>query len=193
VGYRRAVVDKTDIALSPEAADLIAQLRPRIVARLEEVRRVPVSVLLWGPAVGSIASLASVRSGLRGKLRELGHAAMYSEELCDMNSPYPIRLQELAQAQEFDLVVSMPASPGSIGELHDFAADRRVHAKILAFLNQQHIDGYSPQSITTLATVVSCQIFYYPSETETSIITETTLDVVQRIREMKYITAGRYP
>jgi hypothetical protein len=65
-GICLAVADTTDIALSPEAADLIAQLRPRIVARLEEVKRVPVSLLLWGPGVGSVAQLASVRSGLRG-------------------------------------------------------------------------------------------------------------------------------
>jgi hypothetical protein len=86
----------------------------------------------------------------------------------------------------------MPCTPGSIGEIHDFAADRRVHSKILLFLNQQYLDGYTSKSLTVLETVLSCQILYYPNERESGTIERLTLDNVQRIREMKYILAGRY-
>lgn len=100
--------------------------------------------------------------------------------------------QQLVQAQEFDLVVSIPCTPGSIGEVHDFAADRRVNAKLLVFINRQHVSGYASQSLEAISTILSCEIEYYPDETETKIIEERTLLEAQKIREMKYLLAGRY-
>lgn len=178
--------------LTPEAADLLSRIMPRIQERLAEVNRVPVSILLWGPGVNSDSPLAAVRAELRRRLREMGHAAFFSEELCDDGAGHSIRLQQLAQAQEFDLIVSTPCTHGSVGEIHDFAADRRVHAKILIFINEEHVSGYSAQSLATLQTIVSCQIEYYPHDGECDRIIQITCDNVQRIREMKYIVAGRY-
>jgi hypothetical protein len=181
-----------DAPLSPPAAELIAQLRPRIRQHLSEINKIPVAVLLWGPGIDSNSPLGPVRADLRTKLRNLGHAAFYSEELCDVELPLSTRLQELAQAQEFELVVSIPCTPGSIAEIHDFAADRRIHAKILAFLNERHLSGYGAQSLAVLQTVISCRIEYYPNENQTGVIADLTLIEVQRIRELKYLLAGRY-
>jgi len=181
-----------DVPLTPEAADLANRLRPLIKGRLAEANKVPVSVLVWGPGIDSSSPLSSTRADLRSRLRQEGHAAFFSEELCDSHLPDSIRLQQLAQAQEFDLIVSIPATPGSIGEVHDFAADRRVNGKLFVFLNQQFIAGYSAQSLSALNSVVSNRLFYYPSEDEAAVIIEVTAYEVQRIREMKYILAGRF-
>jgi hypothetical protein len=103
-----------------------------------------------------------------------------------------VRLQQLAQAQEFDLIVSLPSSPGAIAEIHDFAADRRVHAKTLIFINQTHAGGYGPQSLSSISSILSCQLEYYPSEDDCECIKEVTKREVQRVREMKYILMGRF-
>jgi hypothetical protein len=186
------MTDPPDIALSPEATRLVTRITPQIQEALNDVNKVPVSVLLWGPGIDSRHPVYAVRAALRSELRRNGHAAFYSEELCDPTSSHSIRIQQLAQAQNFDLVVSIPCTPGSIGEVHDFAADRRVTAKMLVFLDSSYVDGYSPQSLEALSTLISCRIEYYPSETDTASIMEVTLDTVQRIRELKYILAGRY-
>lgn len=180
-----------DIPLSPEADAFAKRILERIEDRLREVNRVPVGVLLWGPGMSSKSPLAIVRSDLRTALRRDGHAAYFSEEICGRKAATSIRLQQLAQAQEFDLVVSIPCTPGSIGEVHDFAADRRVNARTLVFLNEETLDGYSPQSLAAISTAVSCTLFRYPSERNTSVIKVQTAEEVQRIREMKYILAGR--
>jgi hypothetical protein len=159
---------------------------------LAEAAKVPVSVLVWGPGIGSPSQLSDVRAQLRSDLRKKGHAAFFSEELCDSTLPESVRLQQLAQAEEFDLIVSIPATPGSIGEVHDFAADRRVNGKLLVFLNEQHRAGYSAQSLAALSTLISGRLVYYPDEGETLVIFEVTLDQVQRIRELKYLLAGRF-
>lgn len=181
-----------DTPLAPEAQSLIDKLLPRINQRIEAALRTPVSILLWGPGIASTSPLARLRIGMRTDLRHAGHAAFFSEELCSSGSSQSIRLQQLAQAQEFDLVVSTPCTPGSIGEIHDFVADRRVSAKTIVFLNSEHINGYSPQSLEAISTVLSCRLDYYPNEDEVEIVRSATMEEVQRIREMKYIFAGRY-
>lgn len=180
------------VPLSSDAQNLLDRLIPRIHSRLAEVERVPVSILLWGPGIDSTNPIWNTRTTLRDILREKGHAAVFSEELCDPSSPYSIRLQQLAQAQEFDLVVSIPCTPGSIGEIHDFAADRRVNGKVLVFLNNEYMSGYSSKSLTAISTILSCQIEYYPNEKETEIIRTATLSEVQRIREVRYLLSGRF-
>lgn len=181
-----------DVPLSSEAAAFRERILDRIDDRLAEVFKVPVGILLWGPGLDSDNPLAPVRLRLRSTLRENGHAAFFSEELCDPHKPFSIRIQQLAQAQDFDLIVSMPCTPGSLGEVHDFAADRRIHAKLLVFLNELHSSGYSAQSLEALSTFLSCHLAYYPDENNTAVIERRTLEEVQKIRELKYILAGRY-
>jgi hypothetical protein len=178
--------------LSSEASRLEKVLRAEVRKRLAEARKVPVAVLLWGPGLTSGSPMFTARKELRDELRRDGHAAFFSEELCDASLPDSIRLQQLAQAQEVDLVVSIPCTPGSIGEIHDFAADRRVNSKTLVFINEAHVGGYSQQSLMTLNSLIACRVERYPSEADTKVIRDVTLQEVQRIREMKYILAGRY-
>lgn len=186
------MTDPPDITLSPEAASLLSRITPKIHQALNDVSKVPVSVLLWGPGIDSQHPIYPVRAALRTELRKNGHAAFFSEELWDPTSSHSIRIQQLAQAQNFDVVVSIPCTPGSIGEVHDFAADRRIAAKMLVFLNSSYLNGYSPQSLQALSTLISCRIEYYPNESDTSVIMEVTMDTVQRVRELKYVLAGRY-
>ncbi len=192
---RRALTKQSmgypDVPLATEAAALLARIMPIIETRLEEVDHIPVSVLLWGPGAMSKGPLSSVRWSIRAKLRNDGHAAVCSEEICKPGAKYSIRLQQLVQAQSFDLIVSIPYTSGSIGEIHDFAADRRISSKILIFLNRKHARSYSSQSLKAISTVGACRIEYYPSEKNTSHIEEKTSEEVQQIREAKYLLAGR--
>ena len=181
-----------EVPFTPEASDLVSTILPRIMRRLEEIKRTPVSVLLWGPGIDSDSPLAAVRLKLRQVLRESGHAAFFSEELCELTEGYPPRISQLAQAHEFDLIVSTPCTPGSIGEVHDFAADRRVHSKLLVFLNEEHMSGYSQNSLSVLETVISCEIMYYPDERNLNGIFDSTLNNVKRIQDMKWVLAGRF-
>ena len=181
-----------DVPFTPEANDLVTRIKQNIKSRLADASRVPVSVLLWGPGLKSTSPLAKVRLSLRSELRRVGHAALFSEELCDPRSKSSTRLQQLAQAQEADVVVSIPCTPGAIGEIHDFVVDRRVRAHTLVFMNEEHSDGYCLQSLDAISNVVSFRLEYYPNELETGIIRDVTLQEVQKIRDMKYILAERY-
>jgi hypothetical protein len=181
-----------DVPLSPEAERLMAQVLPRIQQGLAAVHRIPVSVLIWGPGLDSTSPLLDVRLQLRSCLRTQGHAAYFSEELCEPGIEHSLRLQQSIQAQEFELIVSIPATPGSIAEVHDVAIDRRVSAKLLVFLNEESFQGYSAQSLQAMNSILGGRITHYPNDRDTAIIEAVTLEHVQKIRELKYLGAGKY-
>lgn len=179
------------VPLSDEASELKNRLQSRIDEILAEYRRLPVSVLLWGPSIQSASPLAKVRVDLRRELRQQGHVALFSEEIC-VESGCSIRVQQLAQAQVFDLIVSIPCTPGSIAEIHDFATDRKINGKLLVFIDESHKAGYSSQSLAAISTVAGCQLVRYANELDTAVIRSATLSEVEHIREMKYLSPEKY-
>lgn len=181
-----------DTPLSIEAQNLFDRIKPLINEELAQIMKIPVSILVWGPDPTTPTKISNLRVTLRSELRSMGHAAFFSEEICDGSSQHSIRTQQLVQAQKFDLVVSIPSSPGAIGEAHDFAADRRVNAKMLLFLNKQFVEGYSSQSLETIASIISCQICYYENENDLEIVKPTVFNEVQKVREIKFLLSGRY-
>jgi hypothetical protein len=181
-----------DTPLSIEAQNLFNRIKPFIDDEISQIKKIPVSVLVWGPNPTISSKISNLRVSLRSELRLMGHAAFFSEELCDFSSQYSVRIQQLAQAQKFDLVVSLPSSYGAIGEAHDFAADKRVHAKLLLFLNKQYENSYSAQSLKAVSSLISCQIGYYENEDDLEIVKSIVFTEVEKIREGKYLLSGRY-
>ncbi len=108
-----------DAPLTAEAQAFFERIVPQIKCGLDEVQRVPVSVLLWGPAVDGTHPLAALRPRLRAQLRAGGHLALTNEELVDATSGVSLRVQEFIHARHFDLVVCVPASAGALAEAHD--------------------------------------------------------------------------
>lgn len=177
--------------LSEEAKKLLNQMLPKYSQKLSEIKRLPVSVLIWGASPTSPSVIGQVRRSLRTILRKEGNLAMFSEELCTDNCDFSIRLQQLIQAEQYDLIISIPESPGSIGEIHDFASDTRVNNKILIFVNKKYSDGYSISSLQSISCILSAEIVTYDDDSLDSIITHS-LNTVNKIKEYKYITGGRY-
>ena len=177
--------------LSEEAKNLYKQLKPQYDKKLSEIKKIPVSVLIWGPSTESTSEIGKIRKQLRSILRQEGNLAMFSEELCDINCDFSVRIQQLVQAEQYDIVISIPESPGSIGEIHDFAVDTRVNKKFIIFLNEDFSSGYSFNSLISISSAVSAEIILYSNNTLESIITNS-LNIVNKMREYIYLTQGRY-
>ena len=177
--------------LSPEAKALLEKMMPYYYKKLNEIKKIPISVLIWGPTPSSSSVIGEMRKKLRRELRIEGNLAMFSEELCDEKSDYSIRLQQLIQAEQFDLIISIPESFGSIAEIHDFTADTRVNKKILIFLNEEFAEGYSTKSLYTMSSLISSEIVLYRNDNLEKIL-EVSLNTVNKIKEYKYILGGRF-
>lgn len=179
-----------DSPLKPEAQKLFEKLKPQIVEELSQINNIPVSILIWGPSPSSRSPIAELRVKLRTVLREQGHLALFSEEIIESNQG-SIRIQQLVQAQKFDMIVSIPETSGSIGEIHDFASDSRVNGKLLVFLNNEYLEGYSHQSLQALSSILTYEVVYYNGYPELPIVQDGIFDHVKRVREVKYFYQGR--
>jgi hypothetical protein len=136
-------------------ADFKRQIALKRAEALARISQVPVAALVWGPNPTATDPIAVARLQLRDALRANGHVADFSEDLYDPSSPLSAFAQQVAQAEAYDVVFSMPASFGAIAEIHDFARLPTVSRKVIAFIDQAHINGYSHQSLIAAKTSAS--------------------------------------
>ncbi len=176
--------------LSPEARELAEELIPQIRTQVAEIERIPVAVLIWGSNPSTPTPAATKRVRLRRLFREKGHWACFSEELVDSDSKVDPRIQQICQARQFDIIVSIPDGPGSFGEIHEFARDEQIKKKIIVFLNEAFKDGYSHQSLSGSSGTGSYKVVSYKPtdlELEDSIFESTLLKNLQHIRYEKFL------
>lgn len=178
-------------SLKPEAKELLNRIMPKLQEKEDAVKKIPVSVLIWGPSPCSDSDIGKTRIMMRDRLQQEGHLALFSEELCSGDSELSLRVQQLVQAEEFDVIISIPVTPGSIAEIHDFTNDTRVNKKIIVFLNEEFNDGYSNQSLFAMSSILSCEIIYYKGFSDVDKIILIALETIQKVREFKYIFSGR--
>lgn len=134
------------VSMSPEAqAFYEGSFLPAYKELMKKIDRTPLSILIWGPGPGG-GQLYEKRVQIRGQLRLLGLAAVFSEEI-DATNPskrFSSKAKELCQAIAADFIVVIQASPGSIAEVHDFAGlFAAVGRKMLIFIDERFQEGYS--------------------------------------------------
>lgn len=167
----------------------VEELRLKAMRRIDAI---PVAALIWGPAPDPGSAIASARLKLRDELTKRGHLANFSEDLMDSNSRRSILAQQVAHAEAYDIVFSIPASPGSVAEIHDFARIPWLSHKIVTFLNRDWNDGYANQSLLQLQSTVTCQVQLYDPAGLPNGIIEIALNLVSRLQELYYIAGRRY-
>jgi hypothetical protein len=159
---------------------------------LQRIQRVPVAALIWGPAPTATTPVASARGQLKDQLNLNGHHARFSEDLVDPKSTMSVVAQQMSQAEAFDVVFSIPDSPGSIAEIHDFARIPQLSHKIVAYLNADWNSGYANQSLIQLQSVATCKIQLYKAADLPGCILTSALEMVRRLQEYYYLNGRRY-
>ena len=164
-------------------ADHIEQRRREALAQIDKI---PIAALIWGPAPSAGTPIANARVQLREQLTVRGHLARFSEELVDPTLPYSIFSQQLAQAKAFDIVFSLPDSPGSIAEIHDFARIPDLAPKVVGFLNSRWNNGYANQSLMQIESIATCRIQPYDDSNLPNCVVDVAIDMVRRLQEFKF-------
>lgn len=173
----------------PEFEEEVERRRSEALLRIQ---RIPVAGLIWGPSPAAGTPVANARLALRDILLNNRHLARFSEELLDPSSPLSVYTQQVAQAEAYDIVFSIPDSPGSIAEIHDFARIPWLSHKVVAFLNTEWNDGYSNQSLIQLQSIATCQVQLYHASALPQCIIDPALRLVHRLQELYYIAGRRY-
>lgn len=166
----------------------IALKRAEATARIS---RVPIAALVWGPNPTSADPVSTTRVGLRDALRANGHVADFSEELYDPASTLSVFAQQVAHAEAYDVVFTIPSSFGAVAEVHDFARLSAVSRKVIAFVDEAHLNGYSHQSLIAAQTSASCRVETYDSHNLPNCIIDRALGEIRRLQELFYISGRR--
>jgi hypothetical protein len=163
----------------------------RVQESLDRISKIPVAALIWGPDVASGTPIAETRQRLRDVLVADGHMARFSEELIDPRSEHSIVAQQFAHAEAFDIVFSLPGSPGSVAEIHDFARMPGVGSKIVTFVNEDWNDGYANRTLMQMESTLTSRIqIYAPTELPDGVI-RRALNQIHRLQEVLYCFLGR--
>lgn len=115
------------------------------------IDRSRLSVLVWGPVEQGDKDLYRKRILIRDKLKELGHKAEFSEDILTPSvieaGGLNLSVAELLQAREYEYIIIIMGSPGSIGEVHDFGHMSEIAHKMTICINEEYLSGYSAQGV----------------------------------------------
>jgi hypothetical protein len=169
----------------------LEEVRRRRQRSLDAIRRLPIAALIWGPAPEVDSPIANARLMLRDELRRRGHVAHFSEELYDRDSTFSTQAQQAADVEAHDIVFSMPASPGSIAEAHDFFKLPELSGKMVTFLDEAWSAGYATKSLISLRSVATADLVAYQSSKLPECIIEPAMESVRRLQECHYLLGRR--
>jgi hypothetical protein len=153
-------------------------------------RRAKLKVLMWGPGPSG-GDLYIKRCELRQYLQKLGHEAVFSEDIWapDMlvRSGLNLSVAEFLQAKAYDYIICLMASPGSIGEVHDFAKIKKFAKKMMICIDSCHKSGYSAQGTIRIFEGLNGKIDWFESPTDIRDchLATRVLDHIQKVAEAK--------
>jgi hypothetical protein len=179
------------MGFTPEAERYREEVDRRRLAMLTAVDGLPIAVLIWGPSPTAGTPAGDARVQLRDELVKSGHLAQFSEELIDSASPHSLQVQQLSHVEAYDIVFSIPDSPGSIAEIHDFAKIPHLSHKIVTFLDRQWNDGYSNRTLLEMQTQVTAGVQLYDAADLPTCIIAKALVLVRRLQEVYYLLGRR--
>jgi hypothetical protein len=158
---------------------------------------IKLSILVFGPQVHTVSpdertrNLQNKRKEIRNSLEMLGHKVNYAEDLVDPSLPgiagNPM-LQELVIMSEYDLIVTLVGSPGSIVEASMIAQKPNLARKTSLYLDEDHIDGLVGQACRMAQTMgAHFKTYKYPTDLVDCNLLGYVSSRVSEFQTMKYL------
>jgi hypothetical protein len=154
-------------------------------------------ILVFGPQVVTLSSdertrnLQNKRIEIRQALEVAGHYVKYAEDLVDPTltgpSANPV-IQELVLMGEYDLIVTLVGSPGTIVEASIISVKPLLARKSALYLDNDHIDGLAGQACRLAESMgAHFQTYLYPRDlTDCHLLTHVT-ERAAAFQLMKYL------
>lgn len=168
-----------------------ANLAPSVTLIATNIRRHSVvKVVIFGPGPSG-GDIYVKRCEVRTKITELGHQADFCEDIWkpkDLQaSGLNLGVAELITLKGYDYIVCLMSSPGSVGEVHDFAHSRQFAGKMMVCIDGKHQAGYSAQSVLRIFEGCNGRLdwFNYPEDIVNCHLATRILNQIQRVSEFK--------
>jgi hypothetical protein len=171
----------------PSIADLISRA----------ISAVKIKILVFGPQVHTpssdtrTAKLQNKRIEIRAKLEALGHEVKYAEDLVDPGLSGAAGnkfFQELVIMAEYDLIVTIVDSPGSIAEATAMALKPHLAQKASLFLDGAYSTGLVHDTCKNAEDLgAHFQTYLYPDDLDMCHLFGFISARVEKIQKMKYL------
>lgn len=134
-------------------------------ARLREVEKVPLTILVWGPNPQSESPVAKKRNEIREELKDLGYNAMFSEDLSIQAGDISEKAKEFAQALEAHLIfILVESAPGALAEAHDFCNHPDIAPNLVVMIPKKYEEGYSARGAIKILGDAYNGVYWYEDE-----------------------------
>lgn len=156
----------------------------------ELATKVRLSILILGPGPDGGAMYLK-RCHIRDLLTKEGHDACFCEEVWTpevlRRSGLNLSVAEFIHARGVDYILCLMASPGSCGEVHDFARDRQLSAKMMICIDQCHKGGYSARGVIRIFEGNNGKVDWFkdPEDVRDCHVATRVLEQVDRVAEAK--------
>ena len=161
------------------------------------VDAIKLKILVFGPQVHTPSSdertarLQNKRREIRGKLEDAGHHVKYAEDLVDPDltgAAGNAFFQELVIMREYDLIVTIVDSPGSIAEAAVIACKPDLAQKSSLFLDSAYSGGLVGQACKNAEDIgAHFQPYEYPRDLDECHLLGYVMDRVSKIQKMKFL------
>jgi hypothetical protein len=125
----------------------------------DSLSSISLNILVFGPQVTTQSTdprtqkLQAKRQEIKAHLAAEGHTAKFAEELVDPALPATAFIQELVIMEEYDLIVVLVETPGSIVEMTMIARTPTLARKSALFLDEQFNTGLPADACKSAADV----------------------------------------
>lgn len=176
--------------LSEQAKTQHAEFLRRLGTQRQVARSVSLTILVWGPSPSAATPESKKRIEICNALRDAGHNAQFSEDVrLDDADDISLQTMEFDHAISADLVVLLPSSPGSIGELCNHSNYTRIASKLLVFVDAAHASsgGYIESgTVRELASGYGGLHHYTQAELAACSVLTQTMARARVLREIEY-------
>lgn len=154
------------------------------------MNKAKLNIVIFGPSP-YYSELYKKRCQIKDLLNDLGHKATFPEDVWNQSelskSGLNVSAAELIQISNADYIICIEDSPGSQGEMHDFARISNIAIKMLVCIDQNHRDGYSAKGVVRIFEGLHGKVDWYQNPTD---LTECHLatriiEQVQKVAEAK--------
>ncbi len=166
-------------------------IKTLLAASIDSIK---LNILVFGPQVDPLSTdertrnLQLKRIQIRDELEKLGHNAKYAEELVDPTLGNVVIQEELIM-KEYDLIVNLVGSPGSIIETGLIAGRPHLAQKAQLFMDSAHSGGLVAEGCR-LAKELGAYFreYTYPTDLTDCHLLSFVKERVSAVQKIRYLT-----
>lgn len=181
--------DPVDVSISIHTDDGVIQTHAGLLSDFDGIlSQAKLKIVILGPDPNA-GDLYKKRCDIRDKLISLGHIAHFCEDICkpEILKGLNLSVAEFIILNQYDYIICMMCSFGTVGEVHDFGKNPSIARKMMICADRQHRSGYSAKSVINIFEGYNGKMdwYEYPTDIRDCHLMARVIDQIEKVAERK--------